>query len=125
MKTALDHHLLFQQPLFFLRKKVVLLTFFQSIVDKIVLVPCFEVSMGKNHTIIWLNGLPKIKIWNWSGIAKRRNQLDFAKSTFLKQNQPTKSNFRGTCIISFFTISSNMCLYSSMQSFIKNINFGG
>ena len=35
-------------------------------------------------------------------IAKTRNQLDFAKSTLLDENQPLKTNFRATCIISFY-----------------------
>ena len=35
------------------------------------------------------------------GIAKTRNQLDFAKSTFFSRNQPIKTNFRSADIISF------------------------
>ena len=43
-----------------------------------------------------------------NGIAKRRNQLDFAKSTFFSRNQPMKSKFRGAGIISFFKIIQYM-----------------
>ena len=59
-----------------------------------------------------------------SGIAKKRNQLDFAKSTFFSRNQPIKTNFRGAGIISFFRIIKYIFIQECERFREKILGFG-
>ena len=52
------------------------------------------------------------------GIANRRNQVDFAKSTFYYENQPIKPIFGAKCIISFYHMISSTILQNKPPNLI-------